>query len=144
MADSARASRLDGNPASDTVGRGSHPVGRSSLDPFPHRPTEPTVSPPDPDRPAHSPVLRDDVVAALAPRPGAILVDGTVGAGGHAAPLAERVAPDGRVIGLDRDPDMLALAARTTAGLPVTLVHAAYSELGRVLDDLGLGPVDGI
>jgi 16S rRNA (cytosine1402-N4)-methyltransferase len=54
------------------------------------------------------------------------------------------VGASGRVIGLDRDPEMLALAEQTTRGLPVTLVHASYSELAEVLDDLALGEVDGI
>jgi 16S rRNA (cytosine1402-N4)-methyltransferase len=67
-----------------------------------------------------------------------------VGAGGHAAELARRVGTTGRVIGLDRDPAMLALAATATAGLPVTLVHAAYDELDDVLEDLGIGPVEGL
>ena len=78
------------------------------------------------------------------PREGAVLVDGTVGAGGHAVALAAGLGAGGRLIGLDRDPAMLALAERTTRGLPVTLVHAAYSELGGVLDELGIDAVDGI
>ncbi|MBV8076044.1 MAG: 16S rRNA (cytosine(1402)-N(4))-methyltransferase RsmH [Planctomycetaceae bacterium] len=94
--------------------------------------------------PVHRPVLLDDVVSWLAPRDGAVLVDGTVGAGGHAVALAARVEPSGRVIGLDRDPEMLALAERMTRDLPVTLVHAVYSELDVVLADLGIDAVDGI
>jgi 16S rRNA (cytosine1402-N4)-methyltransferase len=86
----------------------------------------------------------DEVIAGLAPRPGSVLVDGTVGAGGHAGALAARVGASGKVIGLDRDPEMLGLARERTTGLPVTLVRAAYSELGDVLDDLGLSVVDGI
>jgi 16S rRNA (cytosine1402-N4)-methyltransferase len=101
----------------------------------------PETSPPGP---GHRPVLLDEVVRWLAPREGAILVDGTVGAGGHAAALAGRVGSNGRVIGLDRDPEMLALAAQATQGLPVTLVRASYSDMADVLDDLGLGKVDGI
>jgi len=73
-----------------------------------------------------------------------VLVDGTVGAGGHAAALARGVGTTGRVIGLDRDPDMLVLAGKATSGLPVTLVQAAYSELGEVLDNLEIEAVDGI
>jgi 16S rRNA (cytosine1402-N4)-methyltransferase len=73
-----------------------------------------------------------------------VVVDGTVGAGGHAAELAGRVGPEGRVIGLDRDPEMLELAAHATLGLPVTLVNASYSDLDRVLEDLGLEGVDGV
>ncbi|MFO0892129.1 MAG: hypothetical protein U0790_23700 [Isosphaeraceae bacterium] len=49
---------------------------------------------------------------------------GPPASGGHAAALARRVAPGGRVIGLDRDREMLGLAKSATAGLPVTLVHA--------------------
>lgn len=71
-------------------------------------------------------------------------MDGTVGAGGHAAALANAVGSTGRVIGLDRDPEMLALAGRATSGLPVTLVQAAYSDVAEVLDDLGLDAIDGI
>jgi 16S rRNA (cytosine1402-N4)-methyltransferase len=88
--------------------------------------------------------LLDEVVAWLDPRPGAILVDGTVGAGGHARPLAERVGPEGRVIGLDRDPEMLALASRATEGLPVTLIQSSYARLMDVLDDLEIDRIDGI
>src|SRR5205807_5557598 len=80
----------------------------------------------------------------MAPKPGAVLVDGTVGAGGHAEALARRVGPGGRIIGLDRDPEMLALAEQATQGLPVTLVRSAYSDLADVLDDLGLDHVDGL
>jgi 16S rRNA (cytosine1402-N4)-methyltransferase len=103
------------------------------------------VSPePTPPNPVHRPVLLSEVVAWLSPREGAVLVDGTVGAGGHAAALAAGVGAGGRLIGLDRDPEMLALAERTTQGLPVTLVKASYSELGAVLEELGIGAVDGI
>jgi 16S rRNA (cytosine1402-N4)-methyltransferase len=99
---------------------------------------------PTPPNPVHRPVLLSEVVAWLSPREGAVLVDGTVGAGGHAAALAAGVGAGGRLIGLDRDPEMLALAERTTQGLPVTLVKASYSELGAVLEELGIGAVDGI
>jgi 16S rRNA (cytosine1402-N4)-methyltransferase len=93
---------------------------------------------PDAPLPLHRPVLLDEVVHWLEPAEGMVIVDGTVGAGGHAAALAARVGSTGRVIGLDRDPEMLALAAQATVGLPVTLVKATYSDEGRVLDDLGL------
>lgn len=92
----------------------------------------------------HRPVLLDEVLAGLDPKPGAVIVDGTVGAGGHARAIAERVGAGGRVVGLDRDPEMLALAEEATAGLPVTLIASAYSEIHRVLDDLDLDGADGI
>jgi 16S rRNA (cytosine1402-N4)-methyltransferase len=94
--------------------------------------------------PVHRPVLLNEVISWLPPREGAVLVDGTVGAGGHAAALAGGVGPTGRVIGLDRDPEMLVLAGRATSGLPVSLVQAAYSELAEVLDEMELEGVDGI
>ncbi len=97
-----------------------------------------------PPGPIHRTVLRDEVLAWLAPREGSVIVDGTVGAGGHAKVLAQGVGTQGRVIGLDRDPEMLALAEQTTQGLPVTLVHAPYSELDEVLARLGLDGIDGI
>jgi 16S rRNA (cytosine1402-N4)-methyltransferase len=102
---------------------------------------------PTPTHPVHRPVLVPEVVDWLAPvarREGAVLVDGTVGAGGHAVPLAGGLGPGGRLIGLDRDPEMLALAERTTHGLPVTLIKASYSDMGEVLDGLGIDAVDGI
>jgi 16S rRNA (cytosine1402-N4)-methyltransferase len=100
--------------------------------------------------PRHTPVLLNEVVSGLVPHQGAsaIIVDGTVGGGGHAVALARRLAPTGRLIGLDRDPAMLALAESTiqTAGVepPVTLVHAEYRELRQVLDGLGIDRVDGV
>jgi 16S rRNA (cytosine1402-N4)-methyltransferase len=103
------------------------------------------VSPdPSPQRPIHRPVLLDEVVAWLAPREGSVLVDGTAGAGGHTAALARRVGDSGRVIGLDRDAEMLAFAEQATRDLPVTLVRASYRELGAVLGDLGIDMVDGL
>lgn len=94
--------------------------------------------------PVHRPVLLDEVLHWMAPLEGKTLVDGTAGAGGHARALAERLGPTGRLIGLDRDPNMLALADRAVQGLPVTLVHASYQDLGSVLDRLGIASVDGV
>ncbi len=94
--------------------------------------------------PVHRPVLIDEVTTWLAPGEGAVLVDGTVGAGGHAAALASKVGPTGRIVGLDRDKNMLALANAATAGLPVTLVHAPYSDVRDVLDSLGIASVQGV
>ena len=92
----------------------------------------------------HQPVLVDEVLTWLAPREGAIIVDGTVGGGGHAAAISHRVGSRGRVIGLDRDPAMLVLAGEAIHGLPTTLVHAPYREMRRVLDDLGIDRIQGV
>jgi 16S rRNA (cytosine1402-N4)-methyltransferase len=64
----------------------------------------------------HVPVLLEEVIAWLAPRPGQIFVDGTLGAGGHTRALASRIGPDGTVIALDRDPVALAAAEQNLAG----------------------------
>jgi 16S rRNA (cytosine1402-N4)-methyltransferase len=97
----------------------------------------------------HVPVLLAEVLQWLDPQPGQVIVDGTVGAGGHAAQILPRLQPGGRLIGLDRDPMMLqhaqsALAATGPAGAGCPLVHASYAELGRVLGELGIEAVDGV
>ena len=98
--------------------------------------------------PSHVPVLLDRVVALLAPaldHEGAVMVDATLGLGGH----TEAVLRDcglARVVGIDRDRAALALAAERLApyGDRFTGVHAVYDELPDVLDDLGLDAVDGV
>ena len=98
----------------------------------------------------HHPVLVDEIASWLEvlKRPGAILVDGTAGGGGHLVAMARLLGPGGKAIGLDRDPKMLALAreAARSAGIldRVTLVHAAYSEMPDVLEQLGIEGVDAI
>jgi 16S rRNA (cytosine1402-N4)-methyltransferase len=98
----------------------------------------------------HRPVLVNEIVAWLTPNlgPGSIVVDGTVGGGGHTVAVALRLPAGGRVVGLDRDPAMrdLAQQAVSAAGspLPVTLVHAPYREIRRVLDELGIDRVHGV
>ena len=94
--------------------------------------------------PIHVSVMPDEVLRLLAPRAGETVVDCTVGAGGHARLLAERVVPGGRVIGLDQDPAMLELARPRLAGLPVTLVHRNFEDLPSVLQELQVGPVDAV
>jgi 16S rRNA (cytosine1402-N4)-methyltransferase len=103
-----------------------------------------TEHPPPEPSPRHVAVLPREVVELLAPAPGQVFVDATVGVGGHARLLAERLGPGGRLIGLDQDADMLELARPRLAGLPVTLVHANFDRLPRVLRELGLETVDGI
>jgi 16S rRNA (cytosine1402-N4)-methyltransferase len=101
-----------------------------------------------PTAPAHIPVLRDRVLTLLAPaleEPGAVLVDATVGLGGHSEEALVRF-PSARVIGLDRDTEALRLSGERLAGFGerVTLVHAVYDDLPTVLRDLGLDRVQGI
>jgi 16S rRNA (cytosine1402-N4)-methyltransferase len=89
-------------------------------------------------------VLAREVVELLAPAPGQVFVDATVGVGGHARLLAERLAPSGRLIGLDQDAAMLELARPRLTGLSVTLVHANFDRLPQVLRAQGVEAVDGL
>ena len=98
--------------------------------------------------PAHVPVLLDRVVALLAPalaRPGSVLVDATLGLGGHSLEVLSRC-PAASVVGLDRDPEALRLAGERLVGLAdrTTLVHAVYDDIARVLASLGLARVSGV
>lgn len=94
--------------------------------------------------PRHIPVLLHEVVNFLAPQPGQIIVDATVGGGGHAEPLAQRVMPGGRLIGLDRDRAMLEMARNRLSRLPVTLVQRNFDDLPGLLKELNIARVDGI
>ena len=93
----------------------------------------------------HTSVLADEVVEWLAPRAGGVYCDGTLGAGGHAERILEASAPDGRLIGIDRDPVALATArARLTRfGERVTVVHGAFADAREILAGLGVAMVDG-
>ena len=92
----------------------------------------------------HEAVLTAEILHWLAPRPGQIFVDGTLGAGGHTRALAERVGESGRVIALDRDADALAAAEKNLAGLPVAIAQANFCDLAEVLAEIDLRRVDGI
>ncbi|MFF0271081.1 16S rRNA (cytosine(1402)-N(4))-methyltransferase RsmH [Kribbella sp. NPDC004536] len=96
----------------------------------------------------HVPVMLERVVALLAPalaHPGAVLVDATLGLGGHSEAFLQRF-PEVRLIGFDRDPNALRLAGERLAPYEerLTLVHAVYDELPRALADLGVPAIDGI
>jgi 16S rRNA (cytosine1402-N4)-methyltransferase len=98
--------------------------------------------------PRHAPVLLDRVVALLRPaldRPGAVLVDCTLGLGGHTEAVLERC-EQARVIGIDRDPAALALAGERLRpfGDRFAPVHAVYDEIADVLADQGLESVGAV
>ncbi|MDA1054678.1 MAG: 16S rRNA (cytosine(1402)-N(4))-methyltransferase RsmH [Planctomycetota bacterium] len=92
----------------------------------------------------HVPVLAEEVIAWLDPRPGKIIVDGTLGGGGHSRLLAERLAGQGQIIGIDRDPQAVERTANLLDGLPVTCVHGSYADLPEILAELGTAQVDGV
>jgi 16S rRNA (cytosine1402-N4)-methyltransferase len=92
----------------------------------------------------HVPVLADEVLQWLAPQRGHVIVDGTLGGGGHTRLFAERVGPDGYVLAFDRDPAAIRRGESTLAGLPVKLVQASFCDIPEVLRDLEIRHVDGI
>jgi 16S rRNA (cytosine1402-N4)-methyltransferase len=98
--------------------------------------------------PSHVPVLLDRVVALVAPaleHPGAVLVDATLGLGGHTEAVLNRC-PQAQVVGIDRDTHALDHSRERLAafGERVRFVHAVYDEIPQVLTDLGLPHVDGV
>jgi 16S rRNA (cytosine1402-N4)-methyltransferase len=92
----------------------------------------------------HRPVLLNEVLTALAPRPGDVAVDCTTGWAGHAAELLRRVGPTGRLVGLDIDPDNLPRARERleALGFPFALHHSNFAALPSVLAGEGLAGAD--
>lgn len=94
----------------------------------------------------HEPVLCREVVAALNLTEGLTVVDATVGLGGHAIAIAERLGSDGLLIGLDRDPSALERAGDRLRGVAprLELRHASYDTLETVMRELGVASVDRV
>jgi len=90
----------------------------------------------------HESVLVAETLRCLAPAPGKVIVDGTLGGGGHSAQL---LAAGARVIGLDHDPDAIAHARALLrgAGESFVAVRSSFTKLDEVLDSLGIGLIDG-
>jgi len=88
----------------------------------------------------HVPVLAEEIVALLDPRPGETVVDGTFGAGGHALLLAARLRGDGKLIAIDRDPTVAPYfdRLRRETGVKARLHHGEFSVVLRQLADNGV------
>ena len=91
----------------------------------------------------HLPVLSREAPEALVARPDGLYVDGTFGRGGHSRLILERLAPQGRLIAFDRDPEAVAAAA-AIKDPRFQIVHAPFSAMKERLGDLGIRQVDGI
>jgi 16S rRNA (cytosine1402-N4)-methyltransferase len=94
----------------------------------------------------HRPVLYHEIIHALQPRRGGLYVDGTVGAGGHAFGILEASTPDGRLLGLDVDPQALVVARQRLLpfGPRAVLLHTSYTTLQDQLENLEWHGVDGV
>jgi len=94
----------------------------------------------------HQPVLYNEIIHVLQPKRSGHYIDGTLGAGGHAWGILEASSPDGRLLGLDVDPQALVLAGARLSpfGERVVLRHASYTAMDEQLAALRWGKVDGI
>ncbi|HZZ81900.1 MAG TPA: 16S rRNA (cytosine(1402)-N(4))-methyltransferase RsmH [Gemmataceae bacterium] len=92
----------------------------------------------------HIPVLPMEVIRWLDPRPGQVVVDATVGVGGHSALIWERIQPDGKLLALDQDPAMLALARERLPDPRILWNHANFEDLPAVLSERKIEAVDAI
>ena len=94
----------------------------------------------------HKSVLLEERVSWLVTDPKGIYVDCTLGGAGHSSRIAQKLAPEGLLIGIDQDEDAIAAATEKLKGAPcqVRIVHNNFRNLGDILDQLGLAAVDGI
>jgi 16S rRNA (cytosine1402-N4)-methyltransferase len=98
---------------------------------------------PEVSRGTHVSVLLQEAVDALAVKPDGIYVDGTFGRGGNSRGILARLGAAGKLVAFDRDPEAVA-AGREITDPRFTLVHSAFGRIGEVLDQLEVGPVDGV
>lgn len=99
--------------------------------------------------PRHTPVLSKESIELLQARPGAVVVDCTVGLGGHSRLIAERLQPGGRLLAIDRDEATLAeakvtLAAHDRSGPPPVLRQADFRDLALIAREAGFDRADGV
>jgi 16S rRNA (cytosine1402-N4)-methyltransferase len=94
----------------------------------------------------HVPVMLQEVLDFLKLAPGQIIVDATLGTGGHAVEILKRITPQGRLIGIDRDENSLAICRQRLVEFKdsIEFVHANFTDLKQVLSNLGIEKIDGI
>jgi 16S rRNA (cytosine1402-N4)-methyltransferase len=95
---------------------------------------------------SHTPVLLEETMQFLDPRPGGRFIDATLGAGGHTLELLRRTAPGGTVLAIDQDESALSGARETLAsfGSRVIFVHSNFREVGSAAVEHGFMPCDGV
>ncbi|MHB9025636.1 MAG: 16S rRNA (cytosine(1402)-N(4))-methyltransferase RsmH, partial [Armatimonadota bacterium] len=91
----------------------------------------------------HEPVMLREVLTYLDPQPGETIVDCTVGGGGHALAICQRLGPTGRLIAIEQDADALAIARRRLQDYPVTFVRDNFRHLENIISSLSVDGVDG-
>jgi 16S rRNA (cytosine1402-N4)-methyltransferase len=98
------------------------------------------------DEAFHMPVLYQETLAGLNVQANGFYIDGTVGAGGHAAGILRASAPQGRLLGLDRDPSAIEISKQALAPFEgrVILMRASFADLCETVQALGLGLADGV
>ena len=94
--------------------------------------------------PLHTPVMVDEVLYYLNPERGQVVVDATCGLGGHTRYLLERVKPEGTIVAVDRDAEILEIAKRGLRDPQVLWIHGDFKDLVTILSRHGLFSVDGV
>lgn len=94
----------------------------------------------------HEPVMVEEALNYLCPQPGQVILDCTVGNGGHAGKIMEKIRPNGLLIGIDKDMEILQIAKQYLSNreCPFRLYHADYSDVDEVLLQAGVGAVHGV
>jgi 16S rRNA (cytosine1402-N4)-methyltransferase len=98
------------------------------------------------DEKLHVPVMLQEVLDYLKLAPGQTIVDATLGTGGHSLEILKRITPGGRLIGIDRDENSLAVCRQRLAEFKenTEFVHANFADLDQVVSGLGIKSIDGI
>ena len=101
---------------------------------------------PDDDLLPHRPVMLDEVIDFIKPGKGDIIVDATIGAGGHSCEILKRIQPDGLLIGIDKDEEILKIAGKLLSKISdcYKLYQADFVNLGYILEKLKISKVNGI
>ncbi|MCC8043525.1 MAG: 16S rRNA (cytosine(1402)-N(4))-methyltransferase RsmH [Oscillospiraceae bacterium] len=92
---------------------------------------------------SHTPVLLNECLDGLDIKPDGIYIDGTCGGAGHSAQIAKRL-ENGKLIGIDRDPDAVTVASQRLNGLNAEVVQGNYSDIKEICREKGIDAVDGI